>query len=133
MGEKILIKIKTRDKKKFTKQFHRGQFSVGQFSGGQFSVGQFSGWQYSGGHFSQNTFSGYPSLLHNRTLGAKRSRRSRTEMFLKIGVLKKFRNVHRETPVLESLVNIAKFLRAAFLQKSSGECFYQENVSFMFR
>ena len=47
---KIIIKIKTRDKKKFTKKFHGGQFSGRQFSFGaifrpgvQFSRGQFSG------------------------------------------------------------------------------------------
>ena len=42
---KIVIKIKTRDKKKFTKKIHGGgggQFSKGQFSGGHFSGGQFS-------------------------------------------------------------------------------------------
>ena len=65
-------------------------------------------------------------------------------MFLKIDVLKKISEVERKTPVLESLFNkvaglkffiikilqhrcfpvhIAKFLRTAFLQNSSGNCF----------
>ena len=33
-------------------------------------------------------------------------RSSRSQMFFKIGVLKKFRNIHRKTPVLESLFNL---------------------------
>ena len=46
---KTLIKIKIRDKKKFTKKFHGegggggGQFSCGQFSWEQFSRGIFPG------------------------------------------------------------------------------------------
>ena len=48
---KILIKIKTRDKKKFTKKFHGGQFSGGQFSLGGIFRGQFSRGIFSGGIF----------------------------------------------------------------------------------
>ena len=48
---KILIKIKTRDKKKFTKKFHGGPFSGGQLSLGGLFRGQFSRGIFSGGIF----------------------------------------------------------------------------------
>ena len=57
--DEIFIKIKTRDKKKFTKKFHgggRGNFPGGNFPGRQFSGGNFHWEQFSGGHFSGAIF-----------------------------------------------------------------------------
>ena len=54
---KILIKIETRDKKKFTKKIH-WKGGGGSFSGGQFSGGQFSRVQFSGAFFRRAFFPG---------------------------------------------------------------------------
>ena len=55
---KILIKIKTRDKKKLIKNIHGVQFSKGQCSGGQFFEGHFFRGQFSGRHFPGGFFLG---------------------------------------------------------------------------
>ena len=56
---KILIKIKTRDKKKFTKKFHGGNFPGGNFPWWQFFL-----WGMFRGQFSRGIFSGgiFPKL-----------------------------------------------------------------------
>ena len=55
-------------------------------------------------------------------------RSSLSQMFLKIGVLKKFRNIHRKTPVLESLFNkvtglqVCLFIRKRLQHKCFSTC-----------
>ena len=47
---------------------------------------------------------------------------SHSQMFFKIGVLKKIRNIHRKTPVLEFLFNKVAGLQAvlSFLKRDSN-------------
>ena len=90
---------------------------------------------------------GMPSVLEIWALkqlvlrGFSSIRSSRSKMFFKIIVFENFENIHWKTPMLKSLldkglmgcnwrlqhrcfaVNIAKFLRTAFLQNISDGCF----------
>ena len=89
----------------------------------------------------------HDTYRHELVIAVMSARNSPSQMFFKIGVLKKFCNIHRKTSVLQSLfnkvsgfiknvnfiekrlqhrcfsVNIAKFLRTAFSQNFSRGCF----------
>ena len=94
--------------------------------------------------------------LHLKGILITIARSSRSQMYFKIGALKRFHNIHRKTPVLESLfnnvaglqsydfikkrlkhrcfpINIAKFLRTVFfLKNTSGGCFCNKQTKKLF-
>ena len=69
-----------------------------------------------------------------RTLAIRRkslnilTRSSRSQVFLKIGVLKKIRSIHRKTRVLESLFNKVAGLKASKRQEIPTQMFSFEQL-----
>ena len=51
------------------------------------------------------------SIFHNQKTPSLNFKSSCSQMFLKIGIFRKFRNIHRKTPVLELLLTPAILLK----------------------